>query len=302
METILQRCQTEPIPFMYMGIGSCPHISKDKKLQPRYDQLIPPCFQEILFRDKTPMRIVHFDPAFEYNKEIIEDYMNDHNLVSVECDGGRSWVGESLEILVFPLSICHNEHYWFFEALSDIVLQKKGKLVIQEYTGISLTGLRYKLFESTPQKEDFKRRILLDMTYGTDEHCCTDMTKAQPFYDYNGCFLNFHHMSDADAKRWAGISLKIDELLKKRYSYKYLDALNTLHCEYRKEKQQGHDETAEDIMKRIQAILLLSFEILRLVNVVGKQQESVFLDLLQTYKQHDPYKWCDAMKKLLPGP
>ena len=72
------------------------------------------------------------------------------------------------------------------------------------------------------------------MTYETDTGCCTDMTKAQPFYDYDGNFLNLHFMTDDDAKRWVHISLKLDEILKQKYITKYLRDLNNIHVDYRR--------------------------------------------------------------------
>jgi hypothetical protein len=310
MENLLKTVSDEPSDFTYLGIGSCPHLAEGQTLEAKYDQLIPLCFHERIVRDKKQTRIIHFDSAFAECHAFLTNYMQGWNLVPMDFEGGWSWISEVLEVIVIPSNIEHEEHSWFFESLCDTILNTKGKLVIQEFTGYELTKLNQKLYIESNQKEKFKRRILLDMTFGTDSGCCTDMTKAQPFYDYNGDFLNFHFATDADAKRWIGISLKVDELLRRKYRAKYLQTLNHIHVDYRRKCKgdtlmYGHtdytnESSPEEIMKVLEAGLKPCFEILLALRVIEQAKQSDFTTLFQTYKEHDPYKWYDAVSKLLP--
>lgn len=312
METVLKHLSDEPVELVYLGIGSCPHVAQGQTLEAKYDQLIPVCFHEPIVRDKKQTRIIHFDPAFDQYKDFLGSYFSNWNLIPMDIEGGWSWISETLEVLVFPQRIDHDEHYWFFESLCQTILDTKGKLVIQEYTGYELTSLNQKLYEGCNQQEKFKRRILLDMTFGTDSGCCTDMTKAQPFYDYNGNFLNFHFATDADAKRWIGISLKVDELLLRKYRAKYLQTLNHIHVDYRRKRNGDtllygspdytNDATPDEIMAVLKKQLKPSFDILVALRAIDASKQTTFQELFEIYKTHDPYKWYDVVAKLLPLP
>lgn len=310
MESILKTLSDEPVELVYLGIGSCPHVAEGQALEPKYDQLIPACFHESIVKDKKQTKIVHFDPAFERYKPFLDSYFANWNLIPMDIEGGWSWISETLEVLVFAQRLEHGDHFWFFEALCDTILNTKGKLVIQEYTGYELAALNQKLYQGCEQKEKFKRRILLDMTFGTDSGCCTDMTKAQPFYDYDGNFLNFHFVTDADAKRWIGISLKVDEVLRRKYRAKYLQTLNHIHVDYRR-KLKGdtllygspdytNESSPDEILACLKRQLQPSFDILVSLRAIEASKQTTFQELFQTYKTIDPYKWYDAVSKLLP--
>ena len=312
MESILKSCLLEPAEITYLGIGSCPHIGEGQTLEPKYDQILPQCFHEMIVKDKKHFRIVHFDPCFDRYKPFLDSYFEAYHLVPMDIHGGYSWVGETMEVIVIPSSIEHTEHFWFFESLCETILNTKGKLVIQEYTGHEMKDLEMKLFETSSQQEKFKRRILVDMTYGTDSGCCTDMTKARPFYDFNGDFINLTFLNQKDAKRYAGISLKLDDILRKKYMTKFLLALNYIHVDYRRRlkgetslygsSQYTNESSSDDIMKVLQEKLREEFEVLQATNLVSNQQKQTLEELFQNYKAYDPYKWYDCVNKLLPRP
>lgn len=312
MESILRCVQLEPMELTYLGIGSSPHLQSGQTLEPKYDQLVPQCFHEVLLRDKKHMRIIHFDPDFSNCVEFLHSYFETWNLVPMEFTGGMSWLGEYLEVIVIPESIDHNEHLWFFQSLTESVLDRGGKLIIQEYTGYELDKLNKTLYAMAPNKELYKRRILLDMTYGTDTGCSTDMTKAQPFYDYNLNFLNLHFMTDEDALRWAGISMKLDEILRRKYITKFLQGLNNIHVDYRRRLKGdtlmfGHpnyneSSTPDDIMRVLQESLSSSFAILLALHSVPRDAERILKSHFLTYKGCDPYKWYESVRKVIPGP
>lgn len=310
MESILHSVSIEPMELTYLGIGSSPHLQPGQTLDPKNDQLIPQCFHEFLVQDKTPMRILHFDPHFATCVEFLHVYFEKWNLLPMDCSYGMTWMGEHMEVIIVPEKIDHEDHFWFVQQLCDTVLQQKGKLVLQEYTGYEVKSLNQRLYEVAEDKELYKRRILLDMTYGTDIGCSTDMTKAQPFYDYDLNFLNLHFMTEQDTKRWIHISLKLDEILKQKYTANYVHSLNNLHVDYRRKLKGdtllfGHPlyteaSTPDEIMLVLQEALKPPFEILQGLQVVDKEAREKFQSLFLSYKGSDPYKWHDAMRKLIP--
>jgi hypothetical protein len=221
-----------------------------------------------------------------------------------------SWIGETMEVIIVPEQVNHEDHFGFFHSLSEIIVRTKGKLVIQEYTGYDLKALNQKLYDAATNKEVFKRRILLDMTYGTDVGCSTNMTKAQPFYDFDLNFLNLHFMTDEDAKRWVHISLKLDDIIKRKYVAKYLQLLNNIHVDYRRKLKGdtlmfGHpmyseSSSPDELMRVLQESLRIPFEILMKLQFLENEALDTFQSLCLTYKGADPYKWYDAMRKVIP--
>lgn len=312
METILRAVSLEPMEITYLGIGSSPHLAAGQTLAPKYDQLIPQCFHEFLIKDKKHMRIVHFDPDFAHCVEFLHQYFESWNLMPMEYSQGLYWMGETLEVFVIPEQLDHTKDYEFFQKLCDTIVKSKGKLLIQEYTGYDLKSLNQKLYDAAENKELFKRRVLLDMTYGTDIGCSTDMTKAQPFYDFDLNFLNLHFMTDKDAKRWIHASLKLDEILRKKYVYKYLSSLNSIHVDYRRRLKgeslmygsdlYTNDATPDEIMSALQMSLKTSMDILVGLQFLNKEHEESFQKLCSTYTSMDPYKWYEVMRKVIPLP
>jgi hypothetical protein len=312
MEAILTHCQEDPVKMTYLGIGSAPRAQEVSSLNPKEDQLIPLCFHELLANHTTPMRILHFDPWFEKVLPFLHEYFQRWQLIPVEFPGGFCWLGDSLEVILISERIDHAEDFWFLETLCQTILKKKGKLVIQEYTGYELKALNERLYETATNKELFKKRVLLDMTYGTDTGCCTDMTKVEPFYDSDGNFLNLHFLNPTDALRAIGISTKVDAILKQKYVGLCLQSLNNMHVDYRR-RLKGEtlmfgsdmykdDSTPEEIMRAIQTVLTPLFEILTKLRMLGPDEIEKKNSLFLTYKSHDPYKWYDGMQKLIPRP
>jgi hypothetical protein len=307
MEAILTCISDEPVAFTYLGIGSCPHVAEGGTLAIKHDQLIPLCL-----RNTKSMRILHFDPYFDRYKEFLNHYFQSWNLVPVDFEGGYRWIGDDKDVIVIPERVEHEGHAWFFESLCAKILDTPGKLLLQEYTGYEVTDLTTKLYNISTQKEKFKRRILLDMTFGTDTGCCTDMVKAKLFYDSSGNFLNLHFATDTDAKRWTGLSRDLDEILQQKYKMKFLQTLNHVHVDYRR-RLKGEPSlygcphytdtsTPDEIMKVLQQSLIPIFDLLLTLHVVESKNHELFKDLLQNYTRYDPYKWYDAVLKLLGRP
>lgn len=310
MESILRAISLEPMDITYLGIGSSPHLTEEQTLDAKRDQLIPVCFHEGIVNEKKSIRIVHFDPYFDQDLPFLQSYFEKWGLLQMEAEGYFHWINETMEVIVVADRLDHEKDYWFFESLCETILNTKGTLVIQEYTGYELKDLNQKLFTSCPQKEKFKRRILLDMTYGTDLGCSTDMSKVQPFYDYNGGFLNVHFLTETDAKHYIGVSIKLDNLLKQKYRALYFQSLNRLHVDYRR-KLKGdpllygdpsytEHSSPELIMNVLQTRLHELLDLLLLLRVVSRETIDTLLPVFTNYKSYDPYKWYDIVYKTLP--
>jgi hypothetical protein len=310
MESILKTIYLEPMDITYLGIGSSPHLTTGGTLEAKRDQLIPVCFHETILNDKKSMRILHFDPHFDQDLPFLYHYFEQWGLLPMEVTGGYSWLNESLEVIVIASNLDHEKDSWFVESLCDTILTTKGKLIIQEYTGYELKELNQRLYEACPQKETFKRRILVDMTFGTDLGCSTDMTKVQPFYESNGDFLNLHFLTDVDAKRYVGVSQRLDEVLLQKYRGLFYQTLNRMHVDYRRklkgdtllygDPQYTEESSPEVIMSVLQETLHRILTLLAALRVISKERVDALTPVFINYKTYDPYKWYDIVYKTVP--
>lgn len=309
MNSILRRCTEEPVGLTYLAIGSCPYPTPEYPLTPKNDQLFPLCFHERVGTDKQPMRLLHFDPGFERSQEVLTRYWSDLKLTRIDCEGGDHWISDTLDVLLVSDRISQPEHLWFFESLVEILLATKGKLVIQDYTGASLTDLAQKLYASSTQKELFKRRVLLDMSYGTDWGCSTDLSTVNPFYDFAGNFLPIQWMSPSELKPWCGTTPKLDTILFKRTQNQYLESLNRIHVDYRR-KRQGlpllygspdytNESSGKEILTVLERTLLPLADLLQTLRKVSPELVMKFRDLFERAETEDMYKWYDAVSGLV---
>lgn len=309
MEQLLKTISDEPVDMTYLGIGSCPHVTAGQKVDLKNDQLVPSCFHDTMLLINKSMRIIHIDPFFDQYERFLDSYWKHWNLVPVEFEGGYCWVNDHIQVFVFPQRIDHKDQYWFFESLVETILSTKGKLLIQEYTGYDLQDLNTKLYKETSQKEKYKRRILLDMTFGTDSGCSTDMINAKPFYDNNGNFINLYFANDSDIKHILGISSQIDDIVKKKYIAKFYMTLNYYHVDYRRRLKgerglydsldYNDSSTPDEIMNILQRKLQEIFDVLMVCGLVTKKSQEILQELFIEYKRYDVYKWYDRVYKLV---
>ena len=311
LNSILKIIDDDPYEMNYLGIGSCPSIVKGH-LHIQNDQLVPYCFREHILKEKKQLRIVHFDPFFENYKEFLKNYFEEWNTIPLDYKGGYRWINETLDIIIIPDRLEHKEDYIFFQNLSSSILNAKGKLVVQEYTGQSLKELNRKLYTHCEQKELFKRRILLDMTFETDSGCSTDMMRIKPFYDSSSHFINLHFMKDNEVGRRIGSSPELDTLLRKKYTSKFLHTLNSIHVDYRR-KLKGesvmygsshytNNSSPDEIMIILQRKLTNYFSLLYALHVVSDEDKKKLQEAFASYTTYDPYKWYDVLYKLVNRP
>lgn len=309
MEQLLKTISDEPVDMTYLGIGSCPHLITGQTLDIKNDQLVPSCFHDTMLLTNKTIRIIHIDPFFDQYQGFLQKYWKEYNLIPVEYEGAYCWVNDHIQVFILSQRIDHKDNYWFFEALSESILNTKGKLIIQEYTGFDLQELNQKLYEETSQKEKYKRRILLDMTFGTDSGCSTDMINAKPFYDSNGNFINLYFTSDSEIKRYIGIYSQLDDILKKKYIAKFYMTLNYYHVDYRRRVKgerglynspdYNDSSTPDEIMSILQKKLRDMFDMFMTFGLVTKAHQETLQELFTNYKDYDPYKWYDSVYKVV---
>jgi hypothetical protein len=306
MNSILRCCAEEPVGLTYLAIGSCPYPTSEYPLTPKTDQLFPLCFRQRSLNDKEPMRLIHVDPGFSRSEEVLMTYWKD--LTRIEWEEGFHWISDTLDVFHLPDSLSQTDHLWFLESLVETILETNGTLVIQDYTGASLDDLRSRLFASCDQKDLFKRRVLLDMTYETDWGCSTDMTVAQPFYDGSGNFLPLHWMTPTQLKQWCGRTPPLDSVLLKRTRTQYLEALNHIHVDYRRKKQglplvygsplYTPDSTCDEILSGLRSTLLPLADLLQTLRK-GPSLVPTLTQLFETARTEDMYKWYEKVAWLV---
>jgi hypothetical protein len=307
MNSILSVLMDEPRSLTYVGIGSCPHLAPKDTLEPRSDQLIPLWIREEM--KTTPVRILHIDPAFPSCLEQLETYLKPFDLIPLDLDGGYRWVNHYMDFIVVPQYVSHTKHFRFFEQLSEEILEMGGSLVLQEYTGQSTEPLRARMFKETAFPELFKRRVLVDMTFGSDEGCSTDMTKLRLFRDARGFFINLPYCSQQDLLGLVGLSRDLDSILRKRTLRQFLETLNNHHVDYRRRLKdlpcmfgspQYTNETPSDlVMAVLQGNLKPFVELLSRLHVIDQVGRYRMNELFEDYKSYDPYKWYSEVVDLV---
>jgi len=309
--TLIEYFSYTPKEFTYMGIGTVPY----GPLTPQNDQLLP-----VFVMDKSKVattRIIHFDPFFESKLDVLHDYFKsrDLGLLYDTADGFHRWANSRMEIIVLPIAFNHStvfnegEGDWFLELLIAQTLAERSMLVVQEFTGTTTTAVFKKLYEASLEKEEFKRRILFDITYGQDEGCMTDLTKYAPLYTRDGFFYNFLLYSDNEMISCIGARRIINEVITKHFTRKYKADLNRIHVDYRRSlkgdppltetKEYSATTPSRVIMDLLQKKLLESIQIFRRLGVITPEKDEQITTLFLNYEDYDVYKWYDAVNRLV---
>lgn len=307
MDFLLAKSFDDPVDLTYVGIGSCPYGGQPS---PKEDQLVPSCFDQRLGLEKRKMRCIHFDPAFPSQKEELVSYFQTVSAVKeLYSPCGEHWTSETLDVYLLPLYIEYDEHQRFFQRLVQIILETKGKLLVQDYTGRSLRPLDICLFQSVQDQELYKRRVLLDMSFGTDQGCSTDMTLLQPFYDESGNLLNFWWISAEETLRWCGVSSKLDTLLRRLCKERFLETLSRIHVDYRRALRgdppfspsvfYNKDSSPEHILSVLESEIQDPVRILQRLRVLTQDQVQTLEKLFQEASQQSPYTWYDSVRKMV---
>lgn len=301
----------KPFPFTYLAIGSNPHAATLEALNDFWDQLMPCFLRETL--STTKVRAIHFDPAFEYNMEFIQQYFATKYVAltympKTEDRPYHSWTSPKLEVLVLTERFDHETDDWFLDELSEKVLARRGKLVVQEYSGQRLTKTLQSVFEKTSNPEAFKKNILFDITYG-EASCMTDMSSTKPIYDKAGDFVNISLFTAEDMLCSVGISLELDARIKAFFVKKFKSVLNNHHVNYRRRmmgdtclfQDSRYDKESGEpilIMQVLQKELYEMFNIFERLNLIDFEKSVLIENLMLKYASYDMYDWYSRVNKL----
>lgn len=304
-----------PRSFTYVGIGSCPHTTILSELNDVWDQLVPVFVRETL----TPVRCIHFDPAFDYRIDFVKEYFAARHPGLVYSPPNESrpyhtWTSPLLEVLAVSQSFTHVDTFnhgpdddWFLEELSEKVLAT-SKLVVQDFSGQYLTDTFKAAYKKTSSPDAFKKNILFDITYG-EASCSTDMSTTRPLYDKKGDFINFTFFSPEEMLSIWGYNPALDRITKNYFIKKFKAALDEHHGNYRRRvlgstclyKKDEYDDTSDPslVMEVLQKELYKLFEIFTTMCIIKEEARAELDLLLKNYKTIDMYHWNNCVRKLI---
>ena len=334
-DKLLTYANEDPVDFTYVGIGSAPRFEDPTQMTPEYDQILPSFILDLIFIGSAhaqTVRCYHFDPRFDLN--VIKNYLEHKDMGFVyepfeEKNNIYIFRTNCLELIFIKEFFQHTpvQHPngpvlteadfkktddGLLEALCEITLLHKKHLIVQEFTGTSIQSLFKELYAKSYERNDFKNRILFDITYNTDWGCCVDMGKYKPIYKKDGHFFNFTLATEAELQKLVGTHIKIDEFIGIYFKREYKNTLNNYCVDYRRKllrnepglflkPEDGVDETtdADTIMGLLQKKLKFYLPILKSVRVIDDFKIQYATDLMTTYHNYDPYKWYDEMDKIV---
>lgn len=289
--------------YTYIGIGSSPHLQNILELNTRWDQLIPSFLLDIINTSNLSIRIIHFDPIFEYNLIQLQSYFNaklNNTTFKLLHNGVYNWNNERVDVIVVPTNFNHSDDDWFLSKIVGKILFRKFKLVVQQFTGESLESVFAKIYNensSDVDKKLFKQHILFDITYGCDCNCSTDLAKYKPLYDSNGGFYNFTLYSVDDfcdcIINGSGLSDDNIEFITSILKLKYWAILDLEHYKYRQLVLLGNADDAHICMMNLQMKLM---KLLKIFQLLGFNYFNYFDDVFDNYKVYDMYKWHSLVK------
>jgi hypothetical protein len=327
-DKLLTYSNEDPVEMTYVGIGSAPRYEDPALMTAELDQILPSFILDILFVGSAhaqTVRCYHFDPHFEL--DVIKKYIEYKDMgftydAFEEKNNIYTFRTQNLELIFVKEFFEHKPNPFalvskkmddeFLEALCEITLLHKKHLVVQEFTGHSIQGLFKELYAKSYERNEFKNRILFDITYNTDWGCCVNMAKYKPIYKKDGHFFNFTLASEAELQKFVGTHIKIDAFIGIYFKREYKNTLNNYCVDYRRKllrnepplflkPEDGVDETTspDAIMALLIKKLRFYLPILKSVRVIDDFKIQYATDLMATYRDHDPYKWYDQMDKLV---
>lgn len=311
---ILEHVKT-PVEFTYLGIGSAPHARTIENFDDVWDQLVPVFVRE---QAQKTRRIIHFDPGFANSIDFVKTYFATYypELVYHKMETYHSFNSSRLEVIIAEDAIEYKNtfyereenHEWFLDEFSATVLENRGQLIVQDFTGRYLDDIFKRVYEKSSDKALFKRKVLFDITYG-HASCMTDLTKNKPIYDSKGDFMNFLLYSPREIINAIGKDVRLDGFIKEHYMKKFRESLNFHHVNYRRRskgemclnKCDLYNDTSkpELIMGYLQNELADNFLILKELGAFTDEKEHEYRYLMKYYDQVNMYDWNTAVSRLV---
>jgi hypothetical protein len=298
---LLEYCNANSREYTYIGIGSKNRTADLENYTPSMDQILP-CFLHIV-KDKT-IRAIHFDPMFapQHDNGFLRKYFTTNGFIQVEDYMWRTQ-DHTIEVLIIPQVF--NDNTFLYEMIRQMLMYST-KLVVQLYTGDQLFPVFENLYNcfNTSEKEYIKQNVLFDITYGTDCHCMTDMTKHQPMTNDTGEFYNFLLYNEKEMMNSIGILPAMDKLIEIDVKKKLEKLLNEECVNYRK-LIRGEElmfpsrfNTPQEIMNNLLQQVSKLLEFLKKLGVLSLEKQELFKTCSNNYETEDVYRWYSEMTKL----
>ena len=320
-EQLLTLVNDYPKHFLYMGVGSCPHVSTVEELTPKWDQLLP-CFVRDIYQTKASrIQVLHLDPQFSSHREFLLAYFTTHLPTSVFYDEGDVliWETNRIQVICAATHFYHSnthvhqeDHTWFLDSLIEQALTNGFKMVYQEYTGYDMKPLFLHLYTACDDhlKKRFRRQVLFDVSYGTDTGCMTDMENYKPLYEPNGDFLNLQLYTEQELLDRIHTHPAINEILFKTLVGKYRRLLNEIHVDYRRRMNgdslfhpntygYDHHSSSTDILNCLKQELFKIVPHLQKLGIMNQETQDQLCSYFEQATTMDRYKWYDQVYKLV---
>lgn len=295
-DTLLEFCKVYPRDYTYLGIGSCPH---SVELPDSLDQIYPVFVREM--SEFKTIRCILLDPSF--TEKVADAYVVRRGLSKSPFLSGWRYTSPHLELVFLPEEF-HHDRIEFLRGLVLCILQKELQLVVQNFSGYSVESQFLSLYTEFKDKYSYKDLILMDVSYGLDTGCLTDMSKYKPFYTMEGCFINLLLLHPSQLSRYLGADAELDSRILTILKKKFWTILNDYHVEYRRMKQgipcfYLKHETAEDIMKDMQTNLFMLVPGLLKGKILTEEKHTELQHLFRSYKDHDMYAWQSKVNNIV---
>jgi len=215
------------------------------------------------------------------------------------------WVTQDFRIEVIIVAQAFDDNVFLYEMINQAI-RYSSQLVVQMYTGNELAPIFQNLYYqfSEEEKKYIKRNVLFDITYGTDCHCGTLMTKHAPITDRHGRFFNFLLYDDREMMNAIGLHPRMDELIDKYLKKKLSKLLNEKHVNYRK-ATRGEPlmfptpfTKPDDIMNNLLEEVSIILGFLEKLGSMTPEKRVIFKTCSETYRGADVYAWYTEMCKL----
>lgn len=308
--------------YTYFGIGTYPH---SVPITMTTDQIIPAFLRdEIEENPHARYQLIHYDPCF-LNNLVISEYMaaSSYGFIHQSPYHWKTLSVPFIDVKVNPYEFNYERNYspdgdTLVSLIMNVLqtddshtIDRKAKLVVQDFTGMNIESLALHIYDEVPpqMKDQFRKQILFDITYGTDWGCQTNMTKYQPLLDVSNDFFNPMLMSVQEQIKIVGQNRFLDKILLTRAVKQWKILLNDYHVDYRKRLRgeaviktcELYDDESEPalIMDILISKLTALFYLLAKLNPIIKYKEIRFNELYEQYIEMDVYKWYSEMNSIV---
>lgn len=182
LSNLIDYIYEHPRNITYVAIG-CANVRYPDKIPPPQDRQQYPLFlEEFIKNNNESARIILIDPYLEIIPSIFYFFKS---VFSVDpFDNIYHCEPLNVEVIVIrkPVQYQHPllsyTEMTFFELLNVHIIEKKGILLVQDFTGTNISVLQEYFYNRLHPslRNQYVKKILYDFTYGSDKGCIFDLT------------------------------------------------------------------------------------------------------------------------------